>query len=302
VKDQVFKEFLQAFLPEFIALFFPDVARELNFDTLQFLDKELFTDVGEGEQREADIVARVETNQGVPEFLLIHTEVESTRRPSQFPHRMLNYYILLWLRHKTPIVPIFLYLAPGAGGLITETVEHVVLGKRVLSFAYDAIGLPDLSADDYTGRSNPIAETLSVWMRSDQERLDRWMSLLHNLKQENINPARQALLLNVAEIGLPLSTLEEEDLIAQLRTDTEIETMTNFITRDAFREGKREGIAEGKDEERLEMLLDATELKFGTVSNEMKNYLQQVILKEEGKAILARILRAEKPEDIFLKA
>jgi hypothetical protein len=183
--------------------------------------------------------------------------------------------------------------------IVKEIVEHVVSGKHVLSFAYDAIGLPDLSASDYTGRSNPIAEALSVWMRSDAERLDRWMSLLQNLNQESIDPARQALLLNVAEIGLPLSTLEEEDLIAQLRTDTEIETMTNFITRDAFRGGKREGKQEGKDEERLEMLLDATELKFGTASEEIKSYLQQAILREEGKEILARILHAEKPEDIL---
>jgi hypothetical protein len=291
VKDQVFKEFLQEFLPEFIDLFFPDVANVLAFDTLEFLDKELFTDVGEGEQREADIVARVETKQGVPEFLLIHTEVESTRRPSQFPQRMLNYYMLLWLRHKTTILPIVLYLAPGAGGIITERVEHVLLERQVLSFTYDAIGLPDLSASDYVGRSNAVAEALSVWMRSDKERLDRWLSLLQNLKQENINPARQVLLLNVAEIGLPLSTLEEEDLMAQLRNDTEIETMTNFITRDAVREGKRE--------ERLEMLLEAVELRFGAVSDEVKNYLQLAILKEEGKEILARILHAEKLEDIF---
>ena len=44
--DQRFKEFLHAFLRDFLTLFFPDVEKRLDFQSLEFLDTELFTDTG----------------------------------------------------------------------------------------------------------------------------------------------------------------------------------------------------------------------------------------------------------------
>ena len=59
--DQLFKRFFHEFLQDFLELFSPDVAARLDFTTLEFLDKELFTDFPDGSVREADVVARVET-------------------------------------------------------------------------------------------------------------------------------------------------------------------------------------------------------------------------------------------------
>lgn len=46
--DQTFNDLLRAFFPEFMELFFPRVARRLDFREVTFLDKEVFTDVPEG--------------------------------------------------------------------------------------------------------------------------------------------------------------------------------------------------------------------------------------------------------------
>ena len=57
--DQLFKDLLRAFFHEFMELFFPEVANRLDFSRVTFLDKEVFTDLPQGKQREADLVAQV---------------------------------------------------------------------------------------------------------------------------------------------------------------------------------------------------------------------------------------------------
>lgn len=57
--DQTFKELLRAFFEEFLTLFYPEVAKQLDFSRVRFLDKETFTDVPEGKQRESDLVAEI---------------------------------------------------------------------------------------------------------------------------------------------------------------------------------------------------------------------------------------------------
>jgi len=74
--DQLFKEFLRAFLRDFLKLFFPKAAARINFTTVRFLDKELFTDFPEGSLRQADLVSQVETREGAAELILIHLEVQ----------------------------------------------------------------------------------------------------------------------------------------------------------------------------------------------------------------------------------
>ena len=52
--DRLFKELLTTFFVEFIDLFLPEVVTYLERDSIEFLDKEVFTDVTAGERYEAD--------------------------------------------------------------------------------------------------------------------------------------------------------------------------------------------------------------------------------------------------------
>ena len=56
--DRLFKELLTTFFMEFIELFFPGMLEYLNGDSLEFLDKEVSTDVTEGERRESISLSR----------------------------------------------------------------------------------------------------------------------------------------------------------------------------------------------------------------------------------------------------
>jgi hypothetical protein len=57
--DRLFKELISTFFVEFIELFFPQLMDYLDRNSITFLDKEVFTDVTEGERYESDLVAQV---------------------------------------------------------------------------------------------------------------------------------------------------------------------------------------------------------------------------------------------------
>ena len=107
--DQFFKDFFRAFFRDFLELFYPEISARLDFGTLRFLEKELFTDFPEGSLREADVVAELETKNGVEELVVVHSEAQ-LRWERNFGERMFQYYALLWLRYRKPISPIVVYL------------------------------------------------------------------------------------------------------------------------------------------------------------------------------------------------
>ena len=58
IHDRAFKQLISTFLLDFLDLFFPQVRTYLDESSLVFLDKEIFTDLLTGQQREADLVVR----------------------------------------------------------------------------------------------------------------------------------------------------------------------------------------------------------------------------------------------------
>jgi hypothetical protein len=71
-EDPIFKTLLREFLPDFLHLFFPEIAQRLDLSTVEFLDREEFTDLLAGGRREVDVLSRVKTLTGEPELILVH--------------------------------------------------------------------------------------------------------------------------------------------------------------------------------------------------------------------------------------
>ena len=61
--DRLFKELISTFFIEFIDLFLPQVASEIDRDTIQFLPQEVFTDITSGDKKEIDLLAKVKYQQ-----------------------------------------------------------------------------------------------------------------------------------------------------------------------------------------------------------------------------------------------
>ncbi|MBB6053596.1 hypothetical protein [Armatimonas rosea] len=307
-KDQVFKELLKEFFPDFIELFYPQIAAQLDWSTLRFLDKETFTDFPRGEQHEADIVTEVKTHEGTPELILVHVEIESRRRPVSFPERMRDYYFLLRRRYSLPILPIVLYLSPGAGGLVVETVRESLFGLDILTFHYLAVGLPDLEAQDYEAKPNPLGAVLSAWMRSTETRkVVRWLRVLRRLVALPLNPAQQALAASVVELGLPLTKEEQMELQQQTDQEPEVSEMTTIFERwgleKGLEQGLEQGLVQGREQGVQEGLkaavLRLATLRFGSLSEPIQQRILGMTSDTELNGVLERVLTAPTPEGLF---
>jgi hypothetical protein len=276
---------------DFWRLFYPRISRRLDFSQMTFLDKETFTDLPEGSQREADLVVRVNTRSGEPRLILIHIEVESSRRGT-FPARMFEYYMLLRLRYRIDVLPVVIYLAPGAGGVTWETHAEGVFGEKTMRFRYRAVGLPDLNAADYETLTNPLAPALSAWMRSaETDRVARWLRILQQEARLPLNPAQQALLVNIVERALPLSDAETERLQQEVNTTEEVRRMETIF--------QRWGRAEGKIIGKQETLLRLAGLRFGRLPDAVRERIQATNDEATLDAALDRVLTASTPEDLF---
>ena len=69
--DRLFKELLTIFFVDFVELFLPEIAADMERDSITFLDKELFTDVTSGEKHEVDIIVRARFR-GSEAFFILH--------------------------------------------------------------------------------------------------------------------------------------------------------------------------------------------------------------------------------------
>ena len=84
--DRLFKELISTFFIEFIELFFPEVLKYIDTNSVSLLDKEIFTDVTAGDKYETDLIAKVKFL-GEPSYFLVHIEAESGAK-SKFNQRI----------------------------------------------------------------------------------------------------------------------------------------------------------------------------------------------------------------------
>ena len=141
--DQLFKQVLEAFLPDFLSLFDPTTAARLDPLTPPiFRNAEVFTDIPQGERRIADIVAEVRTLDGNPELVIVHVEIQREREPD-FSFRMWQYYVALRQRENMPVIPIALVFYAGREGIAREEYEEAVFGERSGQPGRSALTLPE---------------------------------------------------------------------------------------------------------------------------------------------------------------
>ncbi len=101
--DRLFKELLSTFFLDFVELFLPEVLSYLDTSSLNFLDKEVFTDVTAGKRYETDLIVEAKFL-GQKTCFLIHVEHQSETE-KWFSKRMFRYFARLYEKHDLPIYP-----------------------------------------------------------------------------------------------------------------------------------------------------------------------------------------------------
>jgi hypothetical protein len=105
--DQNFKELISTFFLEFLQLFLPKIAAQIDPNSITFLQQEYFADLVEGEEKVIDLLIEVKFA-GQDTTFIVHLEAQATSR-SRFNRRMFHYFATLDRCHDKPIYPIVIF-------------------------------------------------------------------------------------------------------------------------------------------------------------------------------------------------
>lgn len=169
--DRLFKQLLSTFFLEFLDLFAPELAREVEPGSVEFLDKETFTDAVAGDHHIVDLLARVRVR-GTSGCVLVHVEPQARENEiKKFPQRMFRYFAGLEARHPdVPIYPVAVLSFDRPPQ--PDAYEMVLPGLKVLEFRFRQIQLNQLPWREYVQHHNPVAAALMSCMRIEAS--DRW--------------------------------------------------------------------------------------------------------------------------------
>lgn len=279
--DRLFKELLTTFFAEFIELFLPDVSAYLDRDNLEFLDKEVFTDVTSGEKHEVDIIARA-MFRGQPTFFVVH--VENQAKPQErFNRRMFVYFARLHEKYDLPIYPIALFSYDRPLRAESSRYQVVFPNKRVLDFSFDVIQLNRLNWRDFVRQPNPVASALMAKMKiAPKDRPKVKLECLRLLATLRLNPAKMQLISGFVDTYLKLNAQEEQEFQKELETvlPSEKETVMEIVT---------SWMKEGMQKEALSLVLRLLQRQTGTLSEETEGRIRRLStaqLEDLGIALL----------------
>ena len=181
------------------------------------------------------------------------------------------------------------------GGIVTETYEESLWSVPILTFHYQAVGLPDLKADDYLTRPDPLSPALSALMRSPGTR--RVLRRLKTIGQKGIlqeNEARQALLLAVIEKYLPLTPDEQaefDQLLGDPLNQEEQRAMLTYEKR-GYDRGIEQGIERGVVQGLRRTLLKQLRARFGDLPQAVVARVEAITNADKLDTLSERVLTA----------
>lgn len=246
--DGLFKELLENFFQDFMELFFPEISKEIVWDSIIFLGQETFADLKSGKRRVADVVVQAKFK-GQDTIFLTHVEHQAQHRTDEdFTYRMLRYFCRLYEKYRNPIA-LLSYDSPRKQQPDFHRVEFI--DGLVLSFQYRLIQLNRLNWRDFVRRENPVASALMAKMNiAKEDRVKVKVECLRLLATLELNPAKMHFLSGFIDTYLRLNTVENKTFkheIAKIHPP-EKENVMKIVT-----SWMEEGIVLGREENRVEV-------------------------------------------------
>jgi Putative transposase, YhgA-like len=191
-----------------LELFVPDLAKDIDPDSIRFLPQEYFADLVEGDEKIIDLLVEVRLA-GQDKTFLFHLEAQSYSE-SQIGRRMFYYLARLHQNYVKDIYPIviFSYDEPYRAEQDTFKIEFPAL--KVLEFRFRAIQLNRLNWRDYIDRPNPVAAALMAKMKiAKRDRPKVKAECLRLLVTLKLDPAKTRLISKFVDTYLRLNDREE---------------------------------------------------------------------------------------------
>ena len=314
--DSLFKQLLKTFFRSFMELFFPEVAARIQWNSIEFVDKEEQGQAAEGNSehqsfhRSADIVVKVATLDESEELILIHVEVENPWR-STFPFRMFEYFALLRLSHRLSIFPIAILPERRIKPFEVETYSEELFGHKMLTYSYFHIGLPGLCIDNYWSDENPVSWAFSAFMdRRDRDKVPLMAECYRRIYEGSLSDNEKILLLDFIRTYYQLTPDEDtafQNLLRQ-KTYREVKEMElsyyGKLRQEATHEGRQKGLQQGRQEGLQQgmhlILLETLKAKFGELPQTATDRVEAIQSQERLTDLATKILTADSLAELGL--
>jgi hypothetical protein len=285
--DRLFKELISTFFIEFLDLFLPQVASQIDRDSIQFLPQDVFTDVTSGEKKEIDLLVQVRYQQQKTYFL-IHVENQSYTE-SEFAKRMFKYFARLHEKYDLPIYPVVIFSFDEPKRAESQNYRVTFPDLKVLEFQFAAIQLNRLSWRDFLTQHNPVAAALMAKMNiAVSERPQVKAECLRLLTTLKLDPARMQLISGFVDTYLRLDDTEKQVFQAVISTMglDEREEVMQIVT-----SWQQEGV----EIERKETISTLLKVRFGNLDSELEAIIPQ-LMQLSREEYLGLLLQADRKE------
>jgi len=283
--DRLFKELLTTFFVEFVDLFFPELRAYLDVNSVTFLDKEVFSDVTQGDRHQADLVVQAKFRDQ-PLCFLIHVEAQA-QAEAVFPQRMFRYFARLHEKYDLPVYPIAVFSYGKPHRPEPDAYQVAFPDLEVLSFRFRVLQLNQLDWRGFVDRTNPVAAALMAKMRMDPTDRPRVkLACLRMLANLQLDPARRELISGFVDSYLRLTIEQEGEFEAELATiePREKEGVMEIVT-SWMEKGLEKGLEQGERglvlrqlRKRLGGLDEAAEARIEALSTDQLEELGEALL------------------------
>ncbi|WPL16095.1 hypothetical protein Thiowin_01040 [Thiorhodovibrio winogradskyi] len=304
--DSPWKEALERFFPEFLALLFPAIHDQIDWRVApEFLDKELQQIGGNSPRgrRHADKLVRVRAKDGSDLYVLIHVEVQGDPE-GDFGARMFLYQTRLRDRYNTDVVSLAV-LTDTSPRFRPKSFRHARWGCGIV-FRFPMVKLLDYTSPERWAEMEAsdnvfalvVMAQIQAKVTDDAETLKRWKFRLMRLMYERGH--ERALIeevLRLIDWMIRLPAALEAEFRQELYAYEEQRQMPYVTTFEQA--GIEKGMELGVQQGEARTLLRQLDLKFGPEAVQThRERIEQAEL-EQLDTWLGRILSAETPETIF---
>jgi len=312
--DSPWKEALEHYFPEFLALLFPAIHAAIDWSQgVQFLDKEFQQIVREAKttRRYADKLVGVTLRDGTAVWVLIHVEVQGEPE-TDFAERMFTYHYKIRDTYQVPVASLAV-LADADQGFRPQQFSAALWDCRI-DFRFPVVKLLDydepqawaaLEASDNVFALVVMAQ-IRAKLTKDAKQLKGWKFRLIRLMYER--GYERALILELFRlidwmIRLPEGL--EADFRQELYTYEEQQRMPYVTTveqagiKKGMKQGVKQGMKQGMKQGEARTLLRQLAQKFGPEAAQVHRERIETAELEQLDTWLGRILTAETPETIF---
>ena len=259
--DQLTKRLVKLFFKDFLDFFYPELVKIINFNSIDFIDKELYSDQIEGEETISDILAKVQLTDGKEEMVLIHLEIQSTK-DTDIPKRMYRYFSNIWMEYELPVFAFALFIDEAKWRKPISNVFKVEFMGTKLTYEYELKKTKNYYYRDYMDHENPI--TAALMTRMDFGKDSRALAKAEALKKVekyNLTELQKETIINFIDKLLYLKPKEKKEFKKIIKQEQykEVHIMMTSWQEEALEKGLKKGLEKGKEEERLQIARKALE-------------------------------------------